>query len=317
VLSMTDISIVIPTYNRLWALPQAVESCRSEDCKVEIIVVDDGSTDGTWEWLKSQQDVVSIRTENWGKGWAVGEAMVVAHGDYVRFLDSDDWLKEGANNTQLALARQASADAVVAGYEDHDDASGERRTNPWVDSDDFIAQQLGESWASHYSAFLFRREFIRGIPHRQEFALRDDRLFVIEVAMRKPRLAVYREPAFVHRRHAGERQQRTAGFQRDFGYWTYVSIYRKALAMLEARGELTMRRRRAAIGILWPNVRTFAKTYPDEAAELVDWLYRLDPAFVPPVRPAVALAYKVLGFAATERLLRVRAFLHRSPATGR
>ena len=48
---MIDISIVIPTYNRLWSLPKAVQSCLTMAAKVEVIVVDNGSTDGTWEWL--------------------------------------------------------------------------------------------------------------------------------------------------------------------------------------------------------------------------------------------------------------------------
>lgn len=305
---MSDISVVIPTYNRLWSLPQAVDSCRSESCDVEIIVVDDGSTDGTWEWLQAQPDLVAIRTENWGKDWAVQRAMDAARGDYVRFLDSDDWLTHHANRDQLDIARQTGADIVVAGYADHDDATGARQVNEWVDCDDFIAQQLGEVWSSHYSAFLFRRDLVRDIPHRQDFALRDDRLFILEVAMRKPRLAVYRQPGFVHRRHGGERLQHTAGFKRDLGYWTYISIFRKVLAMLEAQGELTLRRKRAAIRVLWPNVRTFAKAYPAEAAEIVNWIYRLDPEFKPPVRPILTLAYKVLGFATTERLLRLGAF---------
>lgn len=306
---MSDISVVIPTYNRLWSLPQAVNSCRSKSCDVEIIVVDDGSTDGTWEWLQSQSDLVAIRTENWGKDWAVQRAMEAVGGDYVRFLDSDDWLTPQANRDQLDIARQTGADIVVAGYADHDDTTGTQQVNEWVDSDDFIAQQLGEVWSSHYSAFLFRRDLVRDIPHRQDFALRDDRLFILEVAMRKPRLAVYRQPGFVHRRHGRGRLQYTAGFKRDLGYWTYISIFRKVLAMLEEQGELTLRRKRAAIGVLWPNVRTFAKAYPAEAAEIVDWIYRLDPEFKPPVRPVLTLAYRVLGFATTERLLRLGAFL--------
>lgn len=304
---MSDISVVIPTYNRLWSLPRAVESCRADGCDVEVIVIDDGSTDGTWDWLRGQSGIVAVRTENWGKDWAVQTAMAAARGDYVRFLDSDDWLAPAANCEQLALARQTDADIVVAGYEDHDDVTGARRFHEWVDCDDFIAQQLGEVWSSHYSAFLFRRELIHDIPHRQDFALRDDRLFILEVALRKPRIAVYRQPGFVHRQHGEERLQRTAGFRRDLGHWTHISIYRKVLGLLEARGELTPRRKRAAIGTMWPNVRTFAKAYPDDAAEIVDWINRLDPEFKPPVRPVLAMAYKLLGFAATERLLRLRA----------
>lgn len=306
---MSDISIIIPSYNRLWSLPQAVQSCRTPGCSVEIIVVDDGSTDGTWEWMRSQPDIVSLRTENWGKDWAVQTAMPVARGQFVRFLDSDDWLTPQGTLDQFEFARQTGADLVVAGYIHHDDSTGERRIMDWVDCDDFIAQQLGEGWGSHYSAFLFRRELILDIPHRQDFALRDDRMFMLEVALRKPRLAVYRKPGFVHRQHSGERLQRTAGFKRDLASWTLISILRKTLAMLETRGELTLRRKKAAIATMWDDVRTFARTYPDEAAEVVDWIYRLDPDFRPPVRRSLAFAYKTLGFAMTERLLQLRAAL--------
>ncbi|MBY0319822.1 MAG: glycosyltransferase [Reyranella sp.] len=306
---MIDVSIIVPTYNRLWSLPQAIASCRTAGCTVEIIVVDDGSTDGTWNWLEQQSGIVAIRTENWGKDWAVQTAMAVARGDYVRFLDSDDWLTPDANREQLVLAREAGADIVLAGYEDYDETTEDRHVYEWVDCDDFIAQQLGEVWSSHYSAFLFRRGLIQDIPHRQDFALRDDRLFILEAALRHPRLAVYRKPSFVHRRHEGIRLQRTTGFKRDLANWTFIAIFRKVLDMLDARGELTLRRKRAAINTMWAVVRSFAKAYPEEAAEVVDWFYRLDPEFRPPVRPSVSLAYKLLGFARTERLLRLRAAL--------
>jgi glycosyltransferase involved in cell wall biosynthesis len=91
-----DVSVIIPTYNRLWALPRAVESCRDE-CSTEIIVIDDGSTDGTWDWLQTQKDVAAIRQDNWGKDWAVTKGFAAARGEFIRFLDSDDWLIPGAS----------------------------------------------------------------------------------------------------------------------------------------------------------------------------------------------------------------------------
>jgi glycosyltransferase involved in cell wall biosynthesis len=313
---MIDVSIIIPTYNRLWALPKAVDSCVTQGCKVEVIVVDDGSTDGTWEWLQGRKDLVSIRRDNWGKDWAVVAGMARATGEYVRFLDSDDWLKPQANVEQLVQARETEADVVVAGYEDYYEDSDRLEPHPWVDCDDFVAQQFGEVPFSHYSAFLFRRSFIEGIPHRQEFALRDDRMFILEVAIRKPRLAVYRQPAFVHRHHSRGRLQRTSGFPRTLADWTNVEVYRKAVTLLAERGELSARRKRAAVSYVWPVVRNLAKTELDEASAAAKWIFELDPDFVPPVRKSLAMAYKVLGFRATERLLQMRALLGRQPVNG-
>jgi glycosyltransferase involved in cell wall biosynthesis len=314
---MVDISIVIPTHNRLWALPKAVESCSSPGCRAEVIVVDDGSTDGTWEWLQRQKDIVSIRTDNWGKDWAVETAMAQAEGEYVRFLDSDDWLEPQANVAQLSLARETGADVVVAGYRDYYEDSGKLEPHPWVDCDDFVAQQFGEVSFSHYSAFLFRRSFIADIPHRQEFALRDDRMFILEVAIREPRLAVYREPAFVHRHHTRGRLQRTTGFRRTFADWTNVQVYRKAVALLAKRGTLSPRRKRAAVSYLWPVVRNLAKTQLDEAEAAAAWIFELDPDFVPPERRSLSMAYRMLGFRTTERLVRIRSLLlGRKPAHG-
>jgi glycosyltransferase involved in cell wall biosynthesis len=312
--SMMDISVIIPTFNRLWALPRAIDSCLCASAPaVEVIVVDDGSTDGTWDFLRDRSDIVAIRTPNWGKDWAVQAAMQVASGDYVRFLDSDDWLKPGANAAQLAIARNADADVVVAGYEDYRDDGMPSQVRPWVDCDDFIAQQLGEVAFSHYSAFLFRRSFVADIPHRQEFALRDDRMFMLEVAIAKPRIAAYREPAFVHRHHPLDRLQRHRGLHGRLAHYTNVQVMRKAIGLLELRGEATPRRKRAAAAYLWPVVRDLAKTELDEAAAAADWLFEVAPDYAPPVRGIILAAYKRLGFRTTERLIRLWALFRKPP----
>jgi glycosyltransferase involved in cell wall biosynthesis len=303
-----DVSIIIPTYNRLWALPQAVESCRAAGRRAEIIVVDDGSTDGTWDWLQGQKDVAAIHQDNWGKDWAVNKGFAIARGEFVRFLDSDDWILPDANEKQLAIGRSQNADVVVAGYHVFDEKTQNEQVLGWTSCDDFIAQQLGECDSSHYSAYLFRRSFIQNIFHRQEFGLRDDRLFVIEVALHKPQIAVYAAPAIVHRHHECERLQFGQGLHAVLTHWQHLNVYKKALAMLEARGELTLRRIRAAINVLWPLAHWIAYTHLDDACEVASWIYQMDDRFVPPDNGLLGLLYRRLGFRRTEQILRVRRF---------
>jgi glycosyltransferase involved in cell wall biosynthesis len=304
-----DISVIIPTFNRIWCLPEAIESCRHDACSTEIIVVDDGSTDGTWEWLQTQTDLVIKRQPNWGKDWAVNKAMSVSRGEFVRFLDSDDLLAAHANDEQLEIARRSRADVVVGGCITWDLGSGEKRHNEWVACDDFIAQQLGECDSSHYSAYLFRREFISDIPHRQEFGVRDDRMFIIEVAIKQPRVASCERPSLIHRYHDQERLQSKKGLVGSATNWSHLQIYRKAAVMLANEGKLDLRRRRAMARALWPLAHWIAYTHPQEARQTAAWVYELEPEFAPPEAGVLGYLYRHIGFALTEQILRVRRLL--------
>ncbi len=304
---MTDLSIIIPTFNRLWALPKAIASCRDTKSPHEIIVVDDGSSDGTSEWLAKQPDIVAIRTDNWGKDWAVNTAFARARGEYVRFLDSDDWLEPGTNDAQLEIARRTGADIVVAGYHTYDDQSGHWVEAPWVPCDDFVAQELGECQGSHYSAFLFKRSFIQGIPHRQEFGANDDRMFILEVALRGPKLAIYDKLAFVHLHHARSRLQAPKAADAYAQLREELKIYQKFLPMLAAHGELTPRRKRAPLaGRLWPLAHRLGRYDIEGACGVVRWIYELDPEFRIPGDGLLPALYRSLGFRRTTLLLGLR-----------
>lgn len=305
---MSIVSIIIPTHNRLWSLPKAVDSCRGTTCDVEILVVDDASTDGTWEWLQDQPDVTAIRGDGLGKTWAVNRAFDRARGRYVRFLDSDDWLHTDAIDGQFERAEATGADLVVAGYDVYVDDHYER-TQPWTYCDDFIAQQLGECDGSHYSAFLFRRDLLRDVPHRPDFALRDDRMLILEVGLKNPNIAVYDEPALCHRHHQKSRLQAVLGMRSVTRNLQQVRLYTHILKRLHEQGGLTMRRRRAAASVLWPLAHWIAYSHPGEAAEVADWIFALDPDFTPPEPGLLGRLYRTVGFRWTERVLRLRRLL--------
>jgi len=94
---MPKVSVVIPTYNRLLMLREAVDSVLKQDFEdFELIVVDDGSTDGTAEEIKRYGGRVILlqHSENRGVSAARNKGILHAKGKYVAFLDSDDvWVK--------------------------------------------------------------------------------------------------------------------------------------------------------------------------------------------------------------------------------
>lgn len=95
---MPKVSAIIPTYNRLPMLKKAVDSVLNQDFEdFELIVVDDGSTDGTGEAMKQFGGRVKLiqHSENKGVSAARNEGILHSKGKYIAFLDSDDlWIKE-------------------------------------------------------------------------------------------------------------------------------------------------------------------------------------------------------------------------------
>jgi glycosyltransferase involved in cell wall biosynthesis len=92
---MITVSIIIPAYNEINTIEKLLRNVNKQKIngvKFEIIVVDDGSTDGTKEFLEGNSDlydILSINDSNLGKGGAVRNALDKATGDFVLFQDAD------------------------------------------------------------------------------------------------------------------------------------------------------------------------------------------------------------------------------------
>lgn len=91
------ISVIIPTFNRGQFIKEAVESVLNQDVRdygLEVLVIDDGSTDNTEEVLKGYEDRIRyIHQANSGAGVARNRGIREARGEWISFLDSDDrWL---------------------------------------------------------------------------------------------------------------------------------------------------------------------------------------------------------------------------------
>jgi glycosyltransferase involved in cell wall biosynthesis len=103
------VSVIIPTFNRLDLLKRAIASIQEQSYQHwELIVVDDGSTDGTSAWLKHYVPTSrQIQQDNQGVSAARNHGVEIAHGQWIAFLDSDDaWAPTKLEDQMKALAEE-------------------------------------------------------------------------------------------------------------------------------------------------------------------------------------------------------------------
>ena len=106
------VSVIIPTDNRAKFIGEAVASALGQDYQdIEVIVVDDGSTDETKDVLATFRDqrLVIAHQDNAGPSRARNRALAMARGEYITFLDSDDYYLPSKVGTQVALPGRQSA----------------------------------------------------------------------------------------------------------------------------------------------------------------------------------------------------------------
>lgn len=109
------ISIIVPVYNVEKYLPQCINSIINQTFKnLEIILVDDGSLDNSGkicdEFSKIDSRIIVIHKENNGLSSARNAGLEIAKGDFIGFVDSDDWLDENMYETLLKLIKDNDSD---------------------------------------------------------------------------------------------------------------------------------------------------------------------------------------------------------------
>lgn len=110
------ISVIMPVYNGADYLPYALKSVDVQGYdNLEIIVVDDGSTDETAEISRSHPRVCYHYQDNRGIAEAMNKGLQLARGEFITFLDADDWWSDNKLILQLGLLQGSSAQ-IVAGY---------------------------------------------------------------------------------------------------------------------------------------------------------------------------------------------------------
>jgi glycosyltransferase involved in cell wall biosynthesis len=167
------VSVIIPTFNRLELVKQTIESVREQSFQdYEIIVVNDGCTDGTAEWLSTQDNLVVVNQANSGIAMSRNNGAAISCGKWLAFLDHDDLWARDKLKVQVDFVKSNPEVGLVAAC--HVRLGTKYSTSgipKWIKGD-LLVKAFSESFI-HTSSVMIRRdvfEEIGGFPSHYRFA---------------------------------------------------------------------------------------------------------------------------------------------------
>lgn len=215
----TKLSVVIPVYNAEKYIRQCLDSILTKQkIALEVICVDDCSTDGTPAILKGYQDkyenVTVIRNEtNLYAGTCRNKGLMAAKGQYVHFLDSDDYVVDNAYEKLYTLAKENDLDWVKTTSEGFDDETGETVENPRYSMEKMYEgffgtlldfQHFPKKFMDYMAVVpwngIYKRHFLleKNIRFNSLFCV-NDRSFFVDTCVKGERMMIAREKIVRHR----------------------------------------------------------------------------------------------------------------------
>lgn len=162
------VSVVIPTFNRLYLVGESIESVLGQDWPhCEILIVDDGSTDGTSDWLTRRYGhrIRIVRQMNLGPAAARNRGIRASNGEFLTTLDSDDLLTDGSIRSRVETLRDnPDADGCFGWHQNERDGAlfgwacqVHPSATQYLRHDDLLAAYIDRPFFHHGEMMLRRR----------------------------------------------------------------------------------------------------------------------------------------------------------------
>lgn len=140
------ISIIIPVYNAGKYLQECIEKTINQTYKnIEIFLINDGSTDNSGEicsrYENKDKRIKSIHTQNQGVSSARNLAIQKSGGEFIFFLDADDFIEDDAINTLMKRYRESNADFIIGNFRKMKNGFEEKRTDTQILEDKLFSEE--------------------------------------------------------------------------------------------------------------------------------------------------------------------------------
>lgn len=275
-----SVSVVIPTFNRSRTLVRAVSSATNQmPGTVEVIVVDDGSADGTQERLRTEAPECRVITFpcNRGRNAARNAGLIAATGVWIKFLDSDDVLELGSLEREIAVGADAEADVVASSFRAAKSEVGEGKVwdvPPLKDPPDCVLR--GEAVPT--SAALYRRSYVHDLLWDVKLKKLDDWDYFVRAVLKGGKVVTCPVVSYTWIEHKGQGIRASSMLENAR---EHHAILRKMEEHLLERGILTAARRERLAQYYYKELRVLCLEDPPSFERAAAHIRELDPDFRP------------------------------------
>lgn len=203
------VSIIVPVYNAEKYLNRCVESLiKQTHVNVEIMLIDDGSKDRSLElckaWQKRDSRVVVYHHDNHGVSYTRNVGLSCFKGDYVTFVDADDWVELSYVEYLLRLIKTNNVPIASCGYMlDREDGTSENwrdfeaRVLPFTEVlDPYVPEFLGGVSSKMYAWEIIKNQENDVLKFDEDIKIAEDRLFWYKAVLKGEKVAVSSEPLY-------------------------------------------------------------------------------------------------------------------------
>ena len=214
---MSKVSVIVPVYNAAKTLKRCVDSILKQDYRdFELILVDDGSQDESCqlmnEYAASDSRVKAVSKTNGGVSSARNLGLDIAMGDFIQFVDSDDWLPMEAVKLLVREMELYGCDMVIGDFfrvfEGKISVKGSIAAGGIITRDQYAEAMLKTPADLYYGVLwnkLYRRDLIEGhhIRMDEKVSYGEDMIFNLEYLLHAAAIAVLKVPVYYYIRMPG------------------------------------------------------------------------------------------------------------------
>lgn len=303
----TLVSVIIPCFNAERWLSEAIESCLNQTYpNLEIIVIDDGSTDRSLEIIQSYGDrIIWEHTHHQGGNHARNRGFALSRGQFIQYLDADDYILPSKIETQVKLLEKTGTDIAYGDWRFQNHLPDGRIV---FEEGRYCGEQphvlrglLSDSWWVAVSALLYRREAIeKGNGWDETLWATQDRDFFLEAVLNGAK-AVY-QPGFysIYRCYIGQRVSTASRLR-----WlrSHCQVNQKAEQKLIQLNQWSQENRDALARCYFTVAREMIHFDFPEYLKLVEKISELSPGFdFDSRKTGYKMAQKLLGYTNAEKL---------------